>query len=1147
MSQYPAVIQLSSLNGSNGFKITGPAEDQTGFSVASAGDVNGDGLLDLIIGAPLADVDGPLSGASYVVFGQAAGFGAGIDVATLDGSNGFIIRGGLVHGYIGHSVHSAGDINGDGFGDVIVGAYGSDPNGERAGASYVVFGKASGFASEFDVSDLDGSNGFRISSGVSNDQVGGSVSSAGDVNGDGLADIIVGAPHWTNGPSAAYVVFGKTTAFAADLALSSLDGANGFKISGASNYDMAGFSVASAGDVNGDGFADVVIGAPFTAGPGTAYVVFGTAAGFAADIPLSGLDGSNGFRITGTELLDRAGFSVSSAGDINGDGIADLIFSAPRGQGGDGASYVVFGKIGGFGANLDLSTLDGHNGFTIGSTASGGAGYSVAAAGDVNGDGFDDIIVGAPNAGANNSFAGASYVVFGKANDFAFEINVATLDGNNGFQIAGAAPLTYSGNAVAAAGDLNGDGFDDLIVGSLRGGGAYVVYGSAPDEAVARIGSEISQTIYGSDFDDTLAGLGGDDHLIGGAGDDALDGGTGNDRLDGGDGNDTIDGLAGFDNLNGGAGNDELNGGNDNDVLNGGAGDDFLYGGAGSDIASYVGAAAAVTVSLAISSPQATGGAGTDTLFSIENLIGSAFGDRLTGNSDGNNLRGLDGNDILNGGGGGDRLDGGAGNDRLNGGDGSDIADYTDATAGVRVSLLITGPQNTLGAGTDTLTSIENLLGSNFADTLTGDDGFNLLSGFAGDDTLAGNGGDDILNGGDGIDTADYSGAAAGVSVDLRIAGAQNTGVAGNDTLIAVENLTGSGFADTLTGNAGGNVLHGGGGNDTLNGDDGDDVLHGDAGNDTLHGGAGNDLLHGGTGDDTLDGGTGNDTADYSDAVSAVTVSLAIAGAQATGGAGLDTLTAIENLTGSGFADNFTGNGAANVLTGGGGNDVFVGGGGNDTLDGGAGVDILNGGAGTDHMDGGIGNDTYYVDSTGDQIVDAAGDDFVRAFISYTLADGLENLTLIGTAGINGTGNGAANTLIGNGGDNILDGQAGSDSINGGGGDDRLIGGLGRDILVGGAGNDVFAFLSISDTGTIPASRDFISDFTQGSDHIDLSALGTPDFIGTSHFHGSAGELRYVAAGLSTIVEGDTNGDAVADFQIQLKGTFALNAGDFLL
>jgi hypothetical protein len=212
--------------------------------------------------------------------------------------------------------------------------------------------------------------------------------------------------------------------------------------------DFSGFSVSSAGDVNGDGFDDLIVGARF-ADPngsysGSSYVVFGKSGGFASTLNLSTLDGTNGFRLDGVAAFDNSGISVSSAGDVNGDGFDDLIVGAdradPNGISNSGSSYVVFGKSGGFASTINLSTLDGTNGFRLdGVAAFDFSGISVSSAGDVNGDGFDDLIVGAYRADPNGIDSGSSYVVFGKSGGFAATINLSTLDGTNGFRLDGVA------------------------------------------------------------------------------------------------------------------------------------------------------------------------------------------------------------------------------------------------------------------------------------------------------------------------------------------------------------------------------------------------------------------------------------------------------------------------------------------------------------------------------------------------------------------------------------------------------------------------------------------------------------------------------------------------------------------------------------
>ena len=220
----------------------------------------------------------------------------------------------------------------------------------------------------------------------------------------------------------------------------------------------------------------------------------------------------------------------------------------------------------------------------------------------------------------------------------------------------------------------------------------------------------------------------------------------------GGSGNDVLIGNSASNTLTGNAGNDTLMGRDGNDLLNGGAGNDVLDGGVGNDTATYAGATAGVTVDLAIAVAQATGGAGSDTLTGIENLIGSSFADTLRGDGGNNGLFGGAGNDVLTGRDGNDLLSGGAGDDILDGGNGTDTATYAGATAGVTVDLAIAVAQATGGAGSDTLTGIENLIGSSFADTLRGDGGNNFLFGAAGNDLLIGGAGNDVVRGGDGLD-----------------------------------------------------------------------------------------------------------------------------------------------------------------------------------------------------------------------------------------------------------------------------------------------------------------------------------------------------------------------------------------------------------
>ena len=364
------------------------ADDYSGFSVACAGDVNGDGYDDILIGAEGDDDGGNQAGQTYLILGKATGWSMDTDLSNADAS--FI--GEDAGDLSGRSVAGAGDINADGYDDILIGAYcDEEGGGDYAGQTYLILGKASGWAMDTNLSNADAS----FIGEDAGDHSGRSVAGAGDVNGDGYDDILIGAYGDDDGGSEAgqtYLILGKTTDWSIDTDLSN---ANASFI-GEDAGDRSGErSVACGGDVNGDGYDDILIGASADEDggyyAGQTYLILGKATGWAMDIDLASADAS----FIGEDAGDWSGCAVAVAGDVNGDGYDDILIGADGDEEGGsdaGQTYLILGKASGWAMDTDLANADAS---FIGEDVGDFSGYSVAGACDVNGDGYDDILIGA--------------------------------------------------------------------------------------------------------------------------------------------------------------------------------------------------------------------------------------------------------------------------------------------------------------------------------------------------------------------------------------------------------------------------------------------------------------------------------------------------------------------------------------------------------------------------------------------------------------------------------------------------------------------------------------------------------------------------------------------------------------------------------
>ncbi|WP_432811409.1 calcium-binding protein [Pantanalinema sp. GBBB05] len=627
------------------------------------------------------------------------------------------------------------------------------------------------------------------------------------------------------------------------------------------------------------------------------------------------------------------------------------------------------------------------------------------------------------------------------------------------FNTFAAAPNFYSTPANSVS--VSSLGFTQTYSGfntiTANGGkGNTIIQMSNTNASLDFYGGEGDDIIQGASGNDTIRGGEGWNFVFGGAGADSIDGGSKSDKLYGEDGNDKISGGSGSDVLFGGVGNDSISGGDDDDHVNGDSGNDVIQGGLGNDVL--------------------FGNLGHDEISGeqgIDNIQGDLGDDTLSGGDDGDFIQGNEGNDLIRGDAGNDILDGGDGTDKLYGGDGQDTLEGNignDALYGEQGTDLISG-----GSGKDYLEGNDGndtLDGGSDFDTLYGNNGEDSLNGGTGNDFLMGGQGNDTINGGGDVDQISYLIDPSGVIVNLdetkrykndRQANANaaitdtnpsnyytdlesdfaiNPGTAidgfGNtDTLIDLENITGSQFDDILIGNSRNNTLFGLGGNDVLIGNGGNDIFY---------------------------GGTGIDTVSYRRSSGSIFVNLERN--EASGAEGYDRIYDSENVVGSNFDDPITGDAKANTITGGAGNDFIAGQAGDDSLYGETGNDQVLGGDGNDHVFGNLGNDELFGEIGDDSLYGGDGDDLIRGgqgqdkLYGDTGKDKLlgdeDNDELYGHQGDDYLNGGIGNDTLNGGEDNdFLTGEAGNDLLDGSTGNDQLWGGDGNDSLDGGIGNDL--------------------------------------------------------------------------------------------
>jgi hypothetical protein len=492
---------LKQLDGTDGFRLRrGTPKSLTGFSLSPTGDVNDDGIDDILIGAP-ADHDeiGEYGGRAYVKFGSRKKFQSDVTLTEMLPSEGFVIESEKRNAAFGYSVAGIGDFNNDGIDDVAIGdpLFGNAKN--PTGAVYVVFGTRTPRDQPVRMAELDGVVGFKLV-GEPGDNVGGSISGGYDFNGDGIDDLVVGAGGGASAqPRPVYVVYGRRTAFPSAASLGELTTTEGFRVTG--RGDAFGYSVALGPDVSSDGLADIVISEPSSGegrtGPnrGSVHVLFGGKRN-ERRLSVPGMRKSDGVSIKATfsnRLFEgfRIG-AVTSGHDVNGDGLGDIVVSASfnRGQTRRIGGFVIFGGGSNHLDKIDFAHLDGKDGFRIEytrerselSTIYDTIGDDVLSGiADSNDDGVDDIIMSTN--GEWQVPAAETFVMYGSRNPYPAVLYVDTLGNEDGMTMRG--QRGDVGFSAAGAGDFNADGIGDIMIGAPTAGSddlpetgeVYVVFG----------------------------------------------------------------------------------------------------------------------------------------------------------------------------------------------------------------------------------------------------------------------------------------------------------------------------------------------------------------------------------------------------------------------------------------------------------------------------------------------------------------------------------------------------------------------------------------------------------------------------------------------------------------------------------------------